>query len=226
MKTLNLNILYILLFLLSKSLQECTPDSCLYCHNDGSNKYCTSCGNGKLLNTTTFKCESEIQIPNCYETSKSNPKICIQCKRGYYLTSSSRCRKIPITYCMQATEINSKVYCSLCDGRNLNEDYDECIKGPMPKYCMSGNVEGVGCLLCYPGYVADSFSRKCFKTDMTGCGIFDKEKNCLECDTFHGYYAVDSSYRNGKVFQTGCKFFKDILGVGFLAILAWFLKGI
>jgi hypothetical protein len=113
---------------------------------------------------------------------------------------------------MSGSEINNIIYCALCDGKNLSPDYQSCISGDLPPNCMSGNVNGFGCLLCEPGYSPDSFTRKCKKNELTGCGIYDNKNNCIECDTFHGYYGVDSTSRNGQVFQTECKYFIAIFG--------------
>ena len=199
-----------ILLITAPTTQGCTPNSCLYCNNDGGNKFCSSCGNGKMLTGlgTDAKCFGDTEIENCWEPHAVNPKICLTCRRGYYLTQDKQCKKLRIFKCMSGSEVNNKVYCSLCDGRNLSRDYKECDsdKSKLPKNCLSGNIGGNGCLLCEPGYYPETFSRKCKRNIIEGCGIYDSMMNCLECDTFHGFYAVDSVYRNGRVFQTGCKF--------------------
>ena len=222
-------IFTVLACLIPFSTQVCTPDSCLYCMNDGSNKYCTACGNGKLLtgNGTNSRCDGVIPVPNCYQASTEDPNKCKQCKRGFYLTRTFRCRKLKIKHCMSGMEINGQIYCSLCDGTNLGNDFQSCHHGDKPENCMSGNVQGIGCLLCKPGFYPETFSRKCRKNELTGCGIYDNKTNCIECETFHGYYAVDSNNRNGRVFQAECKFLGWILdrvmvwvGVA-LSLLGW-----
>ena len=154
--------------------------------------------------TSTYKCEGDIPVPNCYQADPKDPKKCSFCRRHYYLTESNECKEIEISHCLSATEINGEVFCSLCDEANLSANYKECIRGSVPSNCMSGNVNGEGCLLCQPGYFADSFKRTCLKGEILGCGIYDNNNNCLECDTFHGYYAVDAVERSGKVYQTEC----------------------
>jgi hypothetical protein len=212
MKNLKIQLsLTIILILANFVTPECTPDSCLYCNNDGGNKYCTSCGNGKLLvgEGPNRKCEGDIEIPYCWEAHPTNRDICLTCRRGYYLTKNWKCKKLHIFKCMSGQEVNNTVKCSLCDGRNLGLKYDSCDSDTtdLPKNCLSGNILGKGCLLCQPGYYPETYSRKCKKNQLDGCGIYDEKLNCLECDTFHGYYAVNSVYRNGRVFQTACKFF-------------------
>jgi len=67
---------------------------------------------------------------------------------------------------MTGSEINGKVYCSLCGGRNLGEDYSFCDASTiLPKNCLCGNVKGKGCLLCNPGYHPETYTRDCIKNE-------------------------------------------------------------
>ena len=200
-------IIFLLIQLISST---CTPGSCIYCNNDGAKKFCSSCGNGKYLTGKPGEgqCKGDIEIPNCWQVDAKNIKKCITCNRNFYLTKFNKCEKIHVSKCIAGSELNNQFYCSLCDGRNVSSDYKTCDSDTekLPKNCMSGNIAGKGCLLCVRGYYPDAFSRECIENQNQGCGIYDTQLNCLECDTFHGFYAVDSAFINNRVFQTQCKY--------------------
>ena len=119
---------------------------------------------------------------------------------------------------MTGSEINGKVYCALCDGRNLGDDYSYCdTQTKLPENCLSGNIKGKGCLLCNPGYYSNTNTMDCAKNEIPGCGIYDSQQSCIECDTFNGFYSIDSIFRNGQVFQTVCNFGSGALS----ALVAW-----
>lgn len=197
------NVLLLLLLIVGYSRELCTPGSCLYCDNDGGTLFCNKCGNRKVLSGKypDIYCGGSIKMSNCWAADGLNEEKCITCVRGYYLTSENKCVKIPIHKCLVAEEVSKKIFCTLCDGMNLTPDFQKCeSKNKLPKNCMSGNINGKGCILCEQGYYPETYSRECTKNTIEGCGIYDTEKNCLECETFHGYYAVSSVFRNGRIF--------------------------
>lgn len=220
-KTTYIILLVLLSMLVSTTLSECTPDACLYCDNDGSIAYCSTCGNGLLLEGkgTKRRCKGEIKIDNCYEAEPDDPKQCMTCRRHYYLTSKKHCKRLTISGCLLGTQINGQIYCSLCSYGNLSEDFKSCITEAVPDNCISGNMGGKNCVLCEPGFYAESFTNKCKKVSMTGCGIYDSKMNCLECNTFHGYYGVDSIDVNGLVYQTECQFYTNKWSVSYLTVV-------
>ena len=84
--------------------QVCTPGSCLYCDNDGGIHFCKRCGNYKVLSGKfpDIGCSGQITMPHCWEADSKIQEVCVTCVRGYYLTKTKSCVKIPIKWCLIA----------------------------------------------------------------------------------------------------------------------------
>jgi len=130
--------------------QTCVPD--LTCN---SNKTCTSCPLGyNLVLGVCYQCNGG---DNCRTCGNTNIEVCASCNRGFYLTSTYKCKACNIKDC---STCSNEVYC------------DECKSG----YVLSGSSAGK-CIKC------DDSCATCFDSP-TNCetcalGFTKKGWNCI-----------------------------------------------
>ena len=170
---------------------------------DGTDPYCLSCGVGEsegepgcILCAASFIDSSKVcklptsLVDNC-GTYDSSTQKCLDCKKGFFISSDGFCVKHEIEGCLDPM---SQSECRECDGYVLKEDktcdLDKTCSFEGCSTCqISDNQEK--CLKCEKGFVFSHFTdgsvNKCTKeeTKLEGCAII-KDDKCISCQ--FGFY--------------------------------------
>ena len=214
---------------------ECTKNHCYYCDTDGKKRWCTRCGNGKVINQLSGKgrkCTKDLKIKNCRSAPLNdalNVNACGECQRGYYFDKkTNKCVGIlgKIPGCTRPIFENGQILCAGCEGKFLTNDRKACSKNEklreeaFPAHCtFGGTEEKKTCLECGHGWRPSQSGRSCEEEIVTGCDIYhpNEPQKCLTCNSEHGFYAVKAKKNDADVYQK-CKFEGNALYIGFAAL--------